>query len=620
MVKQWQRFINGEQTEAELDSVISRSWQRCRENGMDLQRVAQNDVLPSAHLRQRCEFSEDLLQAGKDVLPFLVRYLKGKKFIVLLCDHDGYVLKALGNPPFLSKAQAVNLSPGANWGESAKGTNAIGTALSELKPVKVLGWEHYVQENHFLNCWGAPIKNSRGELVGVLDISGDCGVPDERVTELVLMGSRMIEQNLQVNELKNNYRFCSEGIKMASRMLQDGFVTINNRGEIIDINDAGVYLLGHRREAIMGRLASEVFHTKKSFVACAENELPLSKLGMAHNSTFNQVRDENGDFIGAVGILHQTIDKRKEPLWLGRSDVTKKSFQNGAKAASTLSTVLIQGESGTGKEVMARYVHEMSPRKQGPFVALNCAAIPPSLIESELFGYADGSFTGAKRGGQPGKFEAAQNGTIFLDEVGDMPHNVQATLLRVLQEKEICRVGDTKTRKVNARIIAATNQDLKKLVDEGKFRLDLYYRLKVVTLDIPPLRERAEDILDLVPYFVLKACSAQRRSSLAVSDKLYHRLLAYHWPGNIRELQNCVESMVAMAEEAELSEDDLPIEIASASQNTYCRQGSLLEQQTRQVIMQALDKTKGKVAPAARMLGIGRTTLYRKIEEYNIKC
>ncbi|MCW3490065.1 sigma-54-dependent Fis family transcriptional regulator [Dethiobacter alkaliphilus] len=618
MAKLWQRFVNGEQTDEDPDSVILRSWHRCRENRLDFQQVARNDLLPANLLQQRVEENEELLQAAKDVLPFLIRYLKGREFIVLLCDHDGYVLKALGHPTFLSKAQTVALSPGANWREEAKGTNAIGTALSERQAVKVLGWEHYVRENHFLNCWAAPIKDARGELLGVLDISGACGVTDERLCELVLMGTRMIEQNLHVNELQNSYRFCSAGIKMASQMLRDGFVTINNRGEITEINDAGVYMLGKRREDVLGRPAAEVFESKTNVSFYGERrKLPVSESGTPLQSSFNQVKDEKGDFLGAVGVLQPTLQQKEQTFWLGRSEETKKTFQNGAKAASTLSTVLIQGESGTGKEVMARYVHQMSPRHRGPFVALNCAAIPQTLIESELFGYADGSFTGAKKGGQPGKFEMAQNGTIFLDEVGDMPHNVQATLLRVLQEKEIYRIGDTKTRKVNARIIAATNQDLKKLVDEGRFRLDLYYRLKVVTLNIPPLRERSEDILDLVPYFVHKACTEQGRSAMAVSDALYKRLLAYDWPGNIRELQNCVESMVALAEGNVLGEDDLPLEVAGATMAEDA--GSLLEKQTRQVILEALDKTKGKIAPAARMLGIGRTTLYRKMEEYKIK-
>ena len=619
MSKLWQRFINGDQSLGEINPVIFRSWERCRESRIDFQRIINNDILPAPQLRDRVDAQSDLLQAGKDVLPFLVRYLKGKNYIVLLCDREGYILKSLGNTSFMSKAQSVHLSPGANWREDVKGTNAIGTVLAENKSVNVLGWEHYVQENHFLNCWAAPILNTRGEMVGVLDISGEIAGTDDRLVEIVLMGAKMIEQNIQVTELQNNFNFCREGVRMAAGMLHDGFVTINMHGEISEINDAGVQLLGRSREEVLGRPAADVFTTNKSVsVKGNVRDNQVEKQGLVLHSRFSQMRSENGNLLGAVGVLQPTAAK-DETFWVGRSEVTRNMFKQAAKAAATLSTILIQGESGTGKEVLARYVHQMSARAKGAFVAINCAAIPATLIESELFGYVDGSFTGAKRGGQQGKFEMAENGTLFLDEIGDMPFNVQASLLRVLQEKEIYRVGDTKTRKVNARIVAASNKDLKKLVDEGKFRLDLYYRLKVVSLEIPPLRERAEDILDLAPYFVIKTSGSQNLRPLAITDAVYSILLSYGWPGNIRELENCIESMVAMADGSELTLDDLPVEIRHGHTPIKDEEESLLEHQTKNAIIQALSRTKGKVAPAARLLGIGRTTLYRKMEEWDIK-
>jgi sigma-54 dependent transcriptional regulator, acetoin dehydrogenase operon transcriptional activator AcoR len=613
----WQSFMSGQTSLDTLNPVILRSWQRCREHNLNCQHVDMNELLAGQLLRERLDAHEELQKAGKDVLPFLVRYLKGREYIVLLCDEEGYIMKALGSPPFLNKAQKVHLSPGASWRENIKGTNAIGTALEEQQCVKVLGWEHYVRENHFLNCWAAPIRNGRGELAGVLDISGQADGADDRILEIVMMGAKMIEQNLQVLELQNDYQFCREGIKLAAGMLRDGFVTINSRGEITEINDAGVTLLGHSREDVLGRHAEDVFQARKRLNHNFRSV--IDETGREIQSSFNNVQGENGEFLGAVGLMQPAEPGKKELSWVGRSELTRSLFRQAAKVAATLATVLIQGESGTGKEVVARYIHRMSPRDKGPFIALNCAAIPATLIESELFGYADGAFTGAKRGGQPGKFEQAQNGTIFFDEIGDMPLNVQASLLRVLQEREIYRIGDSKTRKVDVRVLAATNKDLKKLVDEGGFRLDLYYRLKVVTLNIPPLRERTEDILDLAPYFVLKACNNQGCRPLAISDELFSSLLSYAWPGNIRELENCVESMVAMAEGLELTKADLPAEIHCSTGLSEADEGDLLEQQTRQAILQALSKTNGKVAPAARILGIGRTTLYRKMEEYQIR-
>lgn len=619
MSEVWADFIRGTNPVRDVNPVIFRSWQRCREQQLNFEKVPAEILTPS-QLRERFDAQETLMDAAKSVFPFLVRYLKGKRYIILLCDADGYILKSVGHPPFLTKAQTVHLSPGANWREDVKGTNAIGTALAERRPVQVIGWEHYVRENHFLNCWATPICNTSGEPVAILDISGETGGEDERLAEIVLMGGKMIEQNLQVLELQNNFRFCQEGIKMAGEMLREGFVTINSRGEISNINEAGSRLLGHKREEVIGRPASEVFCSGRGLlVRNTSLSLQVDNAGVSVHSRFSQVTDDNGSILGAVGVIQPGLQAgRSETFWVGRSELTRKVFAQAAKAAMSLSTVLILGESGTGKEVLARYIHNMSDRKKGPFVAINCAAIPATLIESELFGYAEGSFTGARKGGQPGKFELAQDGTIFFDEIGDMPLHVQASLLRVLQEKEICRLGDTKTRKINARIVAATNKDLKTLVDEGKFRLDLYYRLKVVTLDLPPLRLRKEDILDLAPHFVIKASSAQGKRPAAVSDEVYARLLSYDWPGNIRELENCIEGMVAMSEGMVLTEEDLPQEIRG-TESEKLPEEPILERQTRQAILHALSQTRGKIAPAARILGIGRTTLYRKLEEYNIR-
>jgi transcriptional regulator of acetoin/glycerol metabolism len=619
----WADFIKRSSLPQEVSSVIIKSWQRCWERQLSFEKVVKNEILTSSQLRERLDTQDRLMNAANNALPFLERYLKGKRYIILLCDRDGYILKAAGDLSFLTKAQTVHLSAGATWREDVKGTNAIGTSLEERRPVQVIGWEHYVRENHFLNCWATPICDTNGELIGVLDISGETGGKDDRLMEIVIMGGKIIEQNLQVLELQNNFRFCQEGIKMAGEMLREGFVTINRHGEISNINETGSWLLGKKREEVIGRPASEVFRSGKGLLI-RENKHSLSlqvdNPGLTINSRFSHVTDEHGSFLGTVGVLQPggLQKERSETFWIGRSELTRKVFAHAAKAAMTLSTVLILGESGTGKEVLARYIHSISDRKKGPFVAINCAAIPATLIESELFGYAEGSFTGAKKGGQPGKFEQAQDGTIFFDEIGDMPLHIQASLLRVLQEREVYRLGDTKTRKVNARIVAATNKELKTLMDAGKFRLDLYYRLKVVTLVLPPLRHRKEDIFDLAPYFVVKASSTQCKRPPAVSDEVYARLLAYDWPGNIRELENCVESMVAMSDGVLLTEEDLPGEIRGTVREEV-QDEPVLDRQTRQAILQVLSQTGGKIAPTARILGIGRTTLYRKLREYNIR-
>lgn len=618
----WQSFVAGECSPQEVQPHIFRSWQRSREAQLSPRCVINNEILPLALLRERCQAKADLVRAGKSVLPFLYRFLQGLNNLVLLCDHDGFILDSLGDPPFTSKAQQVHLSPGANWREEVKGTNAIGTVLIEKIPLRVLGWEHYVQENHFLNCWAAPICNSLGEIAGVLDISGEAGIAggEDRLMEVVHMGARLIEQNLHLSELQRNFQFARQAIELAGQMIKDGFIAIDNRGHITEINHAGARMLGRRRDEVLGRYAGDVFGNRCWSIN--GNILDLrteEKHGQGVMSRLKRITDENGFAVGALGLLKPdsgTTDSAT--TWVGRSETTKKVFQRAEKAARTQSTILIQGESGTGKEIVARYIHQCSPRCDKPFVALNCAAIPATLVESEMFGYAEGAFTGARRGGHPGKFEIAQEGTIFLDEIGDMPLSVQASLLRVLQEREVVRIGDNRPRRVDVRVLAATNRNLQELIDEGKFRLDLYYRLKVVTIDVPPLRERLEDVYDLVPFFVKKIGDASGRSPMGIHEDVYPHLLSYEWPGNIRELENCIESMVAMSFHSFLTSEDLPVELLNSESVKACRDGSLLERQTRQAILQALAATKGKIAPAARLLGIGRTTLYRKMEELGI--
>ena len=381
-------------------------------------------------------------------------------------------------------------------------------------------------------------------------------------------------------------------------------------------------MLGRRQEDIIGQSAGEVFSSPKGW-SLRGNFLNLkikNPSGREISSHLSQVVNEAGDSLGAIGTLEISKDPPTiytKPLWIGHGHSTQQILTRASKVAAAHSSVLIRGESGTGKEIIARTIHQLSPRCEGPFIALNCASLSSSLVESELFGYVEGAFTGARRGGKPGKFELANKGTIFLDEIGDMPLDLQVSLLRALQEKEISRIGDTKPIKIDIRVIAASHKDLAALVSAERFRLDLYYRLKVVTLELPPLRERPEDIRDLVPHFIRKACESLNIPLLDIQEDVYHHLMAHPWPGNVRELENCIESMVALAEGPILTTADLPDEFKQLV--LKAEPEPLLEQQAKHAILYALTQTKGKIAPAAKLLGIGRNTLYRKIKEMNIQ-
>jgi transcriptional regulator of acetoin/glycerol metabolism len=626
MDNSWKRFISGESVESQVSPSIYRSWKRSLDFKVDHTRASNQDILSSPLLSQRRETQETLIRASEPVLPYIFTMLENNNYTVLLGDNDGYIIEATGDVPFMNRAQKVNLSPGASWREEIRGTNAIGTALRENTPISVFGWEHFVHDNHFLACWAAPIQNSQGKPIGVLNISGDAGTEHQKILNIAILGAKSIEKNLRLFELEHQLKFYQEGFKLASSLLQQGFIAIDNDGFITNINSLGAALLGRRPETIIGQPAGEIFSSPKGWVLNGHS-LDLQIKERSGKEIFSHVKhvvNESGQSLGALGTLQIKEDNPSptDPLWIGHCEASQQILARAAKVALTHSTVLIHGESGTGKEIIARRIHQLSPRGKGPFVALNCASLSSSLIESELFGYVEGAFTGARRGGKPGKFELANKGTIFLDEIGDMPLNIQVALLRVLQEKEVSRVGDTKSQKIDVRVIAATHKNLSELVASGQFRLDLFYRLKVVTLELPPLRERLEDIRDLVPYFIRKICESFGSPVLGIQENVYEHLTAHSWPGNVRELENCIESMVALAEGSILTPADLPEEIRKMiSTNTTDwepKQEPLLDQQTKHAILYALTQTKGRIAPAARLLGIGRNTLYRKIKELDI--
>jgi transcriptional regulator of acetoin/glycerol metabolism len=621
MDNHWKRFINGECVESEVAPSIYRSWQRSLEYQIDHTLISNQDILTKPRLSERREAQDSLIRASETVLPYIFSLLGSSKYTVLLGDNEGYIIEAMGDAPFMSKAQKVNLSPGASWREEVRGTNAIGTALRDNAPTSVFGWEHFVHDNHFLACWAAPIQNSQGTPLGVLDISGEASGDREKILTIAMMGANMIEKNLRLFELENELKFYQEGAKLASSLLQQGFLAIDRNGIITNINTLGAALLGRKQEDIIGRLAGDIFSSPKGWMLSGHSlDLQIKdRAGKGISSHLKRVVNNAGQSLGAVGTLQITQESLSNSLWIGHSLPTQRTLERASKVAATHSSVLIHGESGTGKEIIARTIHQLSPRREGPFVALNCAALSPTLIESELFGYVEGAFTGARRGGKPGKFELADKGTIFLDEIGDMPANVQVALLRVLQEKEVSRIGDTKAININVRVITATHKELSALVEKEQFRLDLFYRLKVVTMELPPLRDRSEDIRDLVPHFIRKACESMGAPLMQIQEEVYDYLLAHTWPGNVRELENCIESMVAMADSSILTVADLPDELKQTVSKAEPSTETLLTQQTKQTILYALTQTKGKIAPAAKILGIGRNTLYRKIKELDIK-
>jgi Nif-specific regulatory protein len=338
----------------------------------------------------------------------------------------------------------------------------------------------------------------------------------------------------------------------------------------------------------------------------------LAALAIGSARSLEQVRQENLDLKKELGEKHQII---------GKSLILEKVLEDAQKLSRTKTTALIQGESGTGKELLARLIHRESPRREKPLVVLNCAALPETLLESELFGYEKGAFTGAT-GRKSGKFEAAHEGTLFLDEIGEMAPGIQAKLLRVLQEGVFYRVGGTTPITVDVRVLSATNKNLKKEVEEGKFREDLYYRLNVVQLNMPPLRDRLEDVPLLADHFLSMFKKETGLSGLVISDDAMEKMSRYNWPGNIRELRNAIERAVVMGNGKTIMPEDLPI-TASLPKFAGLRVGFTLDEALnefkKEFILLNLKHTGGNRSKAAKVMDIQRTYLSRLITRYEIR-
>ncbi len=437
----------------------------------------------------------------------------------------------------------------------------------------------------------------------------------------------------------------------------EGIVVVDLDGRVVLINRAYCDFLGKDRRELIGRHVTEVIENTRLH--------QVAQTGIAEISVVQRIRGQNilghrlpirldGRIIGAMGqlvfqrteeikglvgrlnLLESRIEYYETQLQdifgarftlddvFGRSEGVREAKRVALKAARGNSSVLILGESGVGKEVFAHAIHRVSQRARGPFVKVNCAAIPEQLLESEFFGYEPGAFTGAGKGGKPGKFELAEHGTIFLDEIGDMTPNMQAKLLRVLQEKEIERVGGVRPIPVDVRVISATNRDLKQATADAAFRNDLYYRLNVVSLVVPPLRERPEDIPEIVAKHLTKVCGEMQVPLRRVAPDAMEVFRKYTWPGNTRELLNVVERAVNLAEGEVITVEDLPPVLRAAAgvaTPVQLFEGTLaeaVERAEREAVVQALATAGGNKVRAAKRLGVHRSTLYEKMARFGI--
>lgn len=458
----------------------------------------------------------------------------------------------------------------------------------------------------------------------------------------------------EVANLQNRLRMYED----VFQLLYDGIIVVDKQGYVTLLSDAYASFLGiEDSHSAIGLHCTQVVENTRMHAVLQTGQAELGHVQRVNGrdiivSRIPYYRD--GELAGAVGkvmftdihelkILANRLNSMETKLEyyrtelkrvqgakysfesiVGRSEKIKEAKALAMKVASSRSTILIRGESGTGKELFGHAIHHSSPRGDGPFVRINCAAIPAELLESELFGYEEGAFTGAKKGGKPGKIELASGGTLFLDEIGDMPLDMQAKLLRVIQEKEFERIGGTKINHVDVRFIAATHRDLEEMVEKGKFREDLFYRLNVFTVEVPALRERAEDILVVAQYLIGKLNQELGTNVTGMEDRVIALFNQYPWHGNIRELENVLERAMNVADGQVIRMEDLPMRVRKwvGEEDSHVAGSYLLQDEVegaeKKAILKALQKTAGNRQQAAELLGIHRASLYRKMDKYGI--
>ncbi len=646
--KAWELYLEKEVVDSRLvRAAVANSWQRCRDLNVNPLHNADPNNDGARYLEERLYEKEQLIRVARPFMKDLYCFFSGSEFQVVLTDENGYLLEVVGDKGIVSRTREVHLCPGASWSEEKKGTNAIGTALVEKAPVQIYAWEHFCEENQFLTCAAAPIADPEGRIIGCIDLSGDCR---EANPHTMVAAVRAIENQLRLEQATHKLFAASRYSSALMHGINDGLVAIDRNGIVTDINPRGGEILGVSPSSAKGRSLAVVcpgnapmLYVLKSGKDYENQEIVINNLGKRIRSSASPLRGEDGGIVGAVAFFQEIKDRNAKQSQVvychrhsfddiaGESPGIKAAKDWAILASACTSTVLILGESGTGKELFANAIHNTSSRAHGPFIAINCAAIPESLIESELFGYVDGSFTGAKKGGQPGKFEMANGGSIFLDEIGEMSLNVQAKLLRVLQERKVSRIGSSQETEVDIRIIAATHRDLIKDVEAGRFREDLYYRLAVLEVKVPPLRERPEDIPPLVRCLVTKICERLDRSAVDIDSECLRSMSSYPWPGNVRAMENVLErALVRMGDARVLKMEHLGLPPVSAlpivnpdlnvptpKDNASMAVRSLRDIE-RDAIAEALSACCGNIKKTASRLGIARNTLYRKMEDYDL--
>lgn len=613
--------------------AIASSHKRSKKYNIDpnLTKAPESTRLTAKELEERIENQKTFYTVAKEQIDKLYTLLQGTGFCMALADKDGYVLYIIGDTDLVEHFKNRNCIPSYRWTEKDMGTCVIGLTLEDKKPIYIPGNEMYATLAQNISNSGAPVFDIDGSLLGVISLSGYTEKMHIHTLGLVCQAAEAVTSHLKEQrhskELAIKNKYMSALLEAGTK----GIVTIDPKGRIVQTNQKARCIFELDKNCI-GKPFSSLTKTNFNF----EQVLHKGKRFLAREISTNKgngflaldpVIMKNGEIVGAI----LTITEKKEMMQLamemtgakahftfdaivGTSPKLLEALEIAKIAAKNTASLLIYGETGTGKELFAQAIHNAGDRSDRPFVALNCGAIPSELLESELFGYEEGAFTGAQKGGRPGKLELADTGTLFLDEIGDMPFNMQVKLLRALQTGEIRRVGGIRTIPIDIRIISATNKDLKKEIEKECFRPDLFYRITTLSILIPPLRERRDDIPLLVDYFFKRFGSLDTRKCLA--PNIYNLIVNYSWPGNVRQLESAIERAIHLADGKTIKAEHFGIEKNNAD-GTAIR-NLTLDEMEKNIISESLQKHRGNMSSCAKSLGISRPTLYRKLEKYRI--
>lgn len=626
--KSWELFMEKGIISSHIPPMIAESWKSHKQKNIDPFRP-KVDIDLHAH-DQYMNSNEYIIESSTDIIKDLGKYLDYTS--VQFYNADALMLKVYGDQKIIERLSEINNAPGGIHGTQS-GTNAIALALEHKKLAFVAGAEHFCSMFHEISCLAMPIFNKNTNMVqSVIDITGPSELFNSYTFGLVHSMRAAIQKNLDnlyieqdtflLDYFYNQFLYGSESV-----------LIINGDKVVVRCSDKAAHLLGasgkdwNRCYISSLNIANLDFHLELN-----ENEIEFySTLGhdldvrIVLNRIFHKKLFQGWimRLIPIIKSVHKPKEKRESSFnyLIGNSSSFQAAINTGKKVASSQATVLILGETGTGKEMFAKAIHNSSDRNEKPFVTVNCGAIPKELIGSELFGYEEGAFSGAKKGGQKGKFELADGGTIFLDEIGELSIEHQVYLLRVLQEREFYRLGGKKPIPVDVRVIAATNVDLREAIKNNTFREDLYFRLNILSLRLPPLRERGkEDIIRLINYFVI-LYNRNEGKKVSLTKEALDLMATYQWKGNVRELENSVYRLIVLADHPSISPEDVRLildETIVEEEVDNLVKGVSMDEIERKGILQVLRDQNGNLTKTAKQLNISRATLYRKMEKYQI--